>query len=69
MVSTEHRYAFATALVFLSLPAGLLDQPLVVEGKRRRKSTETFAVKHEAKRAVVKVNSLLYVSLFVHEVP
>ena len=47
-------------LIALSLHAGLLDQPLVVEGKRRRKSTETFAIKHEAKRPVVKVATLCY---------
>jgi len=47
-------------LIVLSLHAGLLDQPLVVEGKRRRKSTETFAIKHEAKRPVVKVVTLLH---------
>lgn len=48
-------------LIVLSLHAGLLDQPLVVEGKRRRKSTETFAIKHEAKRPVVKVATLCYI--------
>jgi len=47
-------------LIVLSLHAGLLDQPLVVEGKRRRKSTEAFAIKHEAKRPVVKVATLCY---------
>ena len=33
--------------------AGLFDQPLVVEGKRRRKGIETFAITHEAKRPVL----------------
>jgi len=47
-------------LIVLSLHAGSLDQPLVVEGKRRRKSTETFAIKHEAKRPVVKVATPCY---------
>ena len=44
---------------------GLLDQPLVVEGKRNRKSTETFAVKHEAKRPATKVVYLLQVQFII----
>ena len=44
---------------------GLLDQPLVVEGKRNRKSTETFAVKHEAKRPATKVVYLLQVHFII----
>lgn len=57
--------------------AGLLDQPLVVEGKRSRKSTETFAVKHEAKRPATKVVYLLpyckyissYLFVFFYDYP
>ena len=32
---------------------GLFDQPLVVQGKRKRKGIETFAITHEAKRPVL----------------
>lgn len=31
----------------------MFEQPLVVEGKRRRKGIETFAITHEAKRPIL----------------
>lgn len=39
------------------VPQGLYDKPLVVEGKRRRKSIEQFSVSSEPKKPKAKVGS------------
>ena len=47
----QHTYRFV-----LNSPeqsSGLFDQPVAVEGKRRRKGIESFAITHEAKRPVL----------------